>query len=57
MYEARAYSTASATSPLASDTISRRDTSSRDVQIEILFCGICHADLHAARNEMSSVRG
>ena len=46
MYNAKAYSAASATSPLASTTIPRRDPTERDVQIEILFCGICHSDLH-----------
>ncbi len=51
MYNAKAYSAASATSPLASDTIARRDPTDRDVQIEILFCGICHSDLHSVRNE------
>jgi uncharacterized zinc-type alcohol dehydrogenase-like protein len=55
MFKAKAYSAASATSPLAIDTIQRRATSERDVQIEILFCGICHSDLHTARNEWSSV--
>jgi uncharacterized zinc-type alcohol dehydrogenase-like protein len=53
MYNTKAYSAASATSPLASTTIARRDPSEYDVQIEILFCGICHSDLHAARNEWS----
>ena len=53
MYKAKAYSAASATSPLAHTTISRRDPEEHDVQIEILFCGICHSDLHAARNEWS----
>jgi uncharacterized zinc-type alcohol dehydrogenase-like protein len=55
MYNARAYSAASATSPLASTSIARRDPSATDVQIEILFCGICHSDLHQARNEWSGV--
>jgi len=53
MYKARAYSVASATSPFASTTIERRDPTEHDVQIEILFCGICHSDLHQARNEWS----
>jgi alcohol dehydrogenase (NADP+) len=53
MYTTKAYSAASATSPLASSTIPRRDPTERDVQIEILFCGICHSDLHAVRNEWS----
>ncbi|MFZ0963725.1 MAG: NAD(P)-dependent alcohol dehydrogenase [Terriglobia bacterium] len=53
MYKAKAYSAAGATSPLASTTISRRDPTEHDVQIEILFCGICHSDLHSVRNEWS----
>ncbi|MBW4544883.1 MAG: NAD(P)-dependent alcohol dehydrogenase [Symplocastrum torsivum CPER-KK1] len=53
MYNAKAYSAASATSPLASDMIARRDPTEHDVQIEILFCGICHSDLHSVRNEWS----
>ena len=55
MYNAKAYSVASATSPFASTTIARRDPTDTDVQIEILFCGICHSDLHLARNEWSGV--
>jgi uncharacterized zinc-type alcohol dehydrogenase-like protein len=55
MYNAKAYSAASATSPLASTTIPRRDPTDSDVQIEILFCGICHSDLHQVRNEWSGV--
>src|SRR5713226_582717 len=53
MYNAKAYSAGSATSPLASTTITRRDPTDHDVQIEILFCGICHSDLHQVRNEWS----
>ncbi len=41
------------TSPLASTTINRRDATEYDVQIEILYCGICHSDLHQVRNEWS----
>ena len=55
MYNAKAYSAASEKSPLASTTIARRDPTESDVQIEILFCGICHSDLHQARNEWSGV--
>ena len=55
MYNAKAYSAASATSSLASTTIARRDPTERDVQIEILFCGICHSDLHQVRNEWSNI--
>ena len=52
-YKAKAYSAASATSPLAPTTIPRREPGEHDVQIEILFCGICHSDLHQVRNEWS----
>src|SRR3984957_4731534 len=55
MYNAKAFSAASASSPLASTTIARRDPTETDVQIEILFCGICHSDLHQVRNEWSGV--
>jgi uncharacterized zinc-type alcohol dehydrogenase-like protein len=55
MYKSKAYSAASATSPLASATIARRDPNENDVQIEILFCGICHSDLHQVRNEWKEV--
>jgi uncharacterized zinc-type alcohol dehydrogenase-like protein len=55
MYNTKAYSAASATSPLASTTIPRREPTDRDVQIEILFCGICHSDLHYARDEWHDV--
>src|ERR1700756_2279241 len=55
MYKAKAYSVASATSPFTSTTIARREPTEHDVQIEILFCGICHSDLHQARNEWKEV--
>jgi uncharacterized zinc-type alcohol dehydrogenase-like protein len=55
MYNAKAFSAASATSPLASTQIARRDPTDTDVQIEIVFCGICHSDLHQVRNEWSGV--
>ena len=51
MYKAKAYAAGSAISPLASTTVTRRDPTEHDVQIEILFCGICHSDLHQVRNE------
>jgi len=53
MDNAKAYSAASAKSPLAATTIARRDPTENDIQIEILFCGICHSDLHQVRNEWS----
>ncbi len=55
MYKAKAYSVASATASFAADTIPRREAGPRDVQIEILYCGICHSDLHTVRDEWASV--
>jgi uncharacterized zinc-type alcohol dehydrogenase-like protein len=55
MFNAKAYSATSATSPLAPTMIARRDPRENDVQIEILFCGICHSDLHYSRNEWSDI--
>jgi uncharacterized zinc-type alcohol dehydrogenase-like protein len=51
MHKTKAYSAAGATSPLVSTTIARREPTEHDVQIEILFCGICHSDLHMVREE------
>jgi len=46
-----AYAASSSTSPLAPFSIERRAPGPDDVQIDILFCGVCHSDLHTARNE------
>jgi len=51
MPNAKAFAASSKTSPLASTTIPRREPAERDVEIEILFCGLCHSDLHYARDE------
>jgi alcohol dehydrogenase (NADP+) len=51
MYITRAYSARSETSPMAPFTLQRRAPGPRDIQIEILYCGVCHSDLHQARNE------
>jgi uncharacterized zinc-type alcohol dehydrogenase-like protein len=51
MYNSKAYSAKSAASPLAATTIARREPTENDVQIDILFCGICHSDLHQVRDE------
>ena len=45
------YAAQSATSPLGPFTFQRRDPGTRDVQIQILYCGVCHTDVHIARNE------
>jgi alcohol dehydrogenase (NADP+) len=55
MYKTKAYSATSAASRLAGTTIARRDPGEHDVQIDILFCGICHSDLHQVRDEWKSV--
>jgi alcohol dehydrogenase (NADP+) len=47
----RSYATQSASAPLAPFEIQRREPGAPDVEIEILFCGVCHSDLHQARNE------
>src|SRR5246127_5604313 len=54
-YDTKAYSAASEKSPLVSTVIPRRNPTERDVQIEILFCGVCHSDLHQVRDEWRSV--
>jgi uncharacterized zinc-type alcohol dehydrogenase-like protein len=50
-YPAKSYSARSATSALAQETIRRREPRAQDVQIEILYCGVCHSDLHQVRDE------
>lgn len=47
----KAYAARSATSPLGPHAIERREPLARDVEIDILYCGVCHSDLHFARNE------
>ena len=50
-YSTKAYAAASAASPLGATVIERRMPTPTDVQIQILYCGVCHSDLHFARNE------
>jgi uncharacterized zinc-type alcohol dehydrogenase-like protein len=45
------YAARSATSPLSPFSFQRRDPLPSDVQLEILYCGVCHSDLHTVRNE------
>lgn len=47
----RAYAAQSPATPLAPHAIERREPTAGDVEIDILFCGVCHSDLHFARNE------
>ena len=50
-YETRAYAAASASSGLAPAPIRRREPLGHDVQLDVLFCGVCHSDLHQVRDE------
>ncbi|MCF2495355.1 NAD(P)-dependent alcohol dehydrogenase [Dyadobacter chenhuakuii] len=47
----KAYGTTAAQAPLNAMDISRRVPTPHDVQIEIQYCGVCHSDIHTARNE------
>lgn len=49
--EVKAYGTEAAANPLKQLTISRRKPTPHDVEIDILYCGVCHSDLHTVRNE------
>ena len=51
----KAYGAASATAPIVPMTIERRKLTPKDVKVEIQYCGICHSDLHYARNEWADV--
>jgi alcohol dehydrogenase (NADP+) len=51
MPQTNAFGAPAADQPLASLAIERREPGPRDVSIEILFCGVCHSDLHTARGE------
>jgi uncharacterized zinc-type alcohol dehydrogenase-like protein len=51
MLKTPAYAAASAKSPLAPYTIERRQPGPNDVLIDILYCGVCHSDIHQARGE------
>src|SRR4051812_44720059 len=53
-HHARAYAAQSPTSGLAPHTIPRRAVQAQDVQIDILYCGVCHTDLHWARNDWAN---
>ena len=55
-FKAPAYAAQSPTSPLAHHTIDRRDPGPTDVAMEILFCGVCHSDLHWVRNEWGTAQ-
>lgn len=52
----QAFAAQSATTPLAPIEIDRRDVGKKDVAIEIMYCGVCHSDLHTARGEWPGVK-
>lgn len=56
MKETKAIGTYAADKALENMTIQRREVLANDIEIEILFCGICHSDLHSARNEWQSAK-
>lgn len=56
MSTAKAYAAQTATAPLAPHTINRRTPKPHDVEIEILYCGVCHSDLHTARGEWAGTK-
>jgi uncharacterized zinc-type alcohol dehydrogenase-like protein len=51
MFSTKAYAASAANSPLAPFSFNRREPTPNDVQIDILFCGVCHSDLHTVRDE------
>jgi uncharacterized zinc-type alcohol dehydrogenase-like protein len=56
MLDANAYAVHSADAPFEPFSIERRDPNPNDVVISILFCGVCHSDLHTARSEWGGTR-
>jgi uncharacterized zinc-type alcohol dehydrogenase-like protein len=50
-FTVKAYGTESKNADLGEMTIERREVTPKDVEIEILYCGVCHSDLHTARND------
>jgi uncharacterized zinc-type alcohol dehydrogenase-like protein len=51
MFSTKAYAASAANSALAPFSFDRREPTPNDVQIDILFCGVCHSDLHTVRDE------
>ncbi|MBS1949244.1 MAG: NAD(P)-dependent alcohol dehydrogenase [Bacteroidetes bacterium] len=54
--EVKAFGTEAAEAPLKNLDIQRREVTPHDIQIEILYCGICHSDLHAVRDEWGGTK-
>ena len=55
-FDVNAYGAPSAEAALEGLTITRRALEAADVQIDILYCGVCHSDLHTARNDWKGSR-
>ena len=53
-YKTAGYAAHSATMPLQPFSLERRKAGAKDVEIEILYCGVCHSDLHTVRNEWTN---
>ena len=51
MLPTKSFAALSATTPLEAYSFNRRAVGAKDVQIEILYCGVCHSDLHQAKDE------
>jgi uncharacterized zinc-type alcohol dehydrogenase-like protein len=56
MQKTNAFATHNSNTPLAPFTFDRREPLANDVQIEILYCGVCHSDIHQVRNEWGNAR-
>ncbi len=50
-FSIRAFGTEAPTADLKQIAVERREVTAKDVEIDILYCGVCHSDLHTARNE------
>lgn len=54
--QVKAFGTYAATKPLEPLSIQRREVTAHDVEIDILYCGVCHSDLHTARNDWGGTK-
>ena len=54
MNQVKAIAASSSTAPLGPASIHRRPVGPDDVEFEILYCGVCHSDLHTVRNEWAA---
>src|SRR5271167_3464741 len=54
MHNTKGYAALSATTPLVPFSFHRRDPEPEEIEIQIQYCGVCHSDVHQARNEWQS---